>query len=82
MAGALAGLPHRWSTSKRACALLAEYRHLAAKPAELAMAFYFHDAVYDPFLPDNEERSAALAAGTLGPGRARRASWPPGSATW
>lgn len=45
--------------------LMGEYRHLAAKPAELAMAFYFHDAVYDPLLHDNEARSAALAAGTL-----------------
>jgi predicted metal-dependent HD superfamily phosphohydrolase len=46
-------------------ALLAEYRNLAAKPAVLDLAFYFHDVVYDPKRSDNEEKSAELAKKAL-----------------
>ena len=61
--------PHRAYHSidnlEQGLALLAEYRHLAARPAELELAWYFHDVVYDPLRPDNEERSAERAKAAL-----------------
>ncbi|HYJ68464.1 MAG TPA: metal-dependent phosphohydrolase [Nocardioidaceae bacterium] len=38
-----------------------------AAPATVRLAAWFHDAIYDPGVDDNEERSAELAAETLPP---------------
>jgi predicted metal-dependent HD superfamily phosphohydrolase len=40
-------------------------RHLAAHPDAMAMALWYHDAIYDTHAADNEEQSAALAAQIL-----------------
>nr|WP_241562368.1 metal-dependent phosphohydrolase [Streptomyces hoynatensis] len=53
-------------------ARLDELAGYAAEPVAVELAAWFHDAVYDPYSPDNEERSARLAEERLGTGpRAR-----------
>ena len=42
--------------------LLDEFNHLAAYPAEVECALWFHDAIYEPMSNSNEERSANWAA--------------------
>jgi len=42
-------------------ALLDELKQLAEQPAEVELALWFHDAIYEPMSKSNEERSAEWA---------------------
>lgn len=61
----------RWSEGWRRYHDLAHLRRMLGvlgegAPADVVLAAWYHDAVYDPRAGDNEERSAALAAEQLG----------------
>lgn len=57
--------PHRrYHNQPHIVDCLAEFdrvKTLAAQPVAVALAIWFHDAIYDPHAADNEERSAELA---------------------
>jgi predicted metal-dependent HD superfamily phosphohydrolase len=61
--------PHRrYHTSTHLAAVLAIVQAHAERAEDLdavRLAAWYHDAVYDPARPDNEERSAELAASAL-----------------
>jgi predicted metal-dependent HD superfamily phosphohydrolase len=56
---------HNQQHLQECLSLLAEVEHLAKQPQQIALALYFHDAVYDPQAYDNEAQSAAWAAHVL-----------------
>ncbi len=73
--------PHRhYHTQQHLDACLAHFvkaRHLAQHPHEVALALWFHDAIYDISATDNEQRSAdwareALLAAGASPETAQR----------
>lgn len=63
------GQPHRHYHSRQhlaeCLAHFREVRHLARHPAEVALALWFHDAIYEPKATANEQRSADWAATAL-----------------
>jgi predicted metal-dependent HD superfamily phosphohydrolase len=61
--------PHRHYHDQRhlreCLALWTRWRHLCQRPGEVAIALWFHDAIYDPHSKHNELNSAAWAARCL-----------------
>ena len=74
-AGLLEELRHAYEEPQRAyhglthirdcLVLFEEVRKTAERPAEITLAIWFHDAVYDPKAKDNEQRSADWAKSAL-----------------
>jgi predicted metal-dependent HD superfamily phosphohydrolase len=56
---------HTQQHLRECLALFAQLENIAERPAELAMALWFHDAIYDPQAHDNEQRSADWATKSL-----------------
>ncbi|HEY8505593.1 MAG TPA: hypothetical protein VIL46_13495 [Gemmataceae bacterium] len=70
LAGAYAGPGRHYHNLEHLAEVLAVIDELAgscADPAAVRLAAWFHDAVYDPRRPDNEQRSAEYAVSSLRP---------------
>jgi predicted metal-dependent HD superfamily phosphohydrolase len=52
---------HTLAHIQHALQVLQTVRHLAHNSPAVELALWFHDAIYDPTRPDNEEQSALLA---------------------
>ncbi len=65
LAAAYATPDRHYHTARHVDACLAQaqrYRSLAKQPAEIEIALWFHDAIYDTHRNDNEQRSAEWAS--------------------
>jgi predicted metal-dependent HD superfamily phosphohydrolase len=56
---------HNWRHISECLREFDSAKKLAACPAAVEFAIWFHDAIYDPRAPDNEEKSALLATQCL-----------------
>jgi len=56
---------HKLQHLQECLTLLAQLQHLAIQQVQIALALYFHDAIYDVYANDNEAQSAAWAAKVL-----------------
>ncbi|MFX1704236.1 hypothetical protein PV783_09800 [Chitinophaga sp. CC14] len=52
---------HNWSHIQQLVSLQQAYVHQLTDPEAVLFAIFFHDIIYNPLQPDNEERSAAAA---------------------
>lgn len=52
---------HNWSHIQQLVSLQQAYAHQLTDPEAVLFAIFFHDIIYNPLQPDNEERSAAAA---------------------
>lgn len=52
---------HNWSHIAACLGHLDASIHLAARPLEVEVAIWFHDAIYNPYSRTNEERCAGMA---------------------
>ena len=68
LASAYAAPDRHYHTARHVDACLAQmqrYRAIARQPAEIEIALWFHDAIYDTHRSDNEQRSAEWASDFL-----------------
>jgi predicted metal-dependent HD superfamily phosphohydrolase len=68
LAAAYSAPDRHYHTARHIDACLAQvqhYRSLAVQPAEIEIALWFHDAIYDTHRNDNEQRSADWASDLL-----------------
>lgn len=56
---------HNWSHIQQLVSLQQAYAHQLTDPEAVLFAIFFHDIIYNPLQPDNEERSAAAAVAHL-----------------
>lgn len=56
---------HNWLHIQQLVSLQQAYAHQLTDPEAVLFAIFFHDIIYNPLQPDNEEQSAAAAAAHL-----------------
>ena len=56
---------HTWEHVRACLDVVGPELHTASRPHEVVLALFFHDAIYEPTRPDNEQRSADWAQQAL-----------------